>query len=303
MKLFLGCFLLLSACAQAQDSAGLKKTEVIYGRKDGMALTMVVQMPAQPNGKAIINVVSGNWRSVYDMISRYEYRDQLYLKNGYTVFEVLPSSQPKYTIPEEVEDVRRAVRFIRYHAKEYGIDANKIGITGASSGGHLALMVATSDDNIDANAKDIVDRESSRVQAAAVLYPPTDFLNYGQKGFNASASQAILVATGLAAAFDFKRWNDTTRTYVSITDIESKLKIAKQNSPIYAVTADDPPVIIIHGDADMIVPLQQSQTIIQKFEEAKVPHKFIIKKGAGHGWRNTDAEEGDFLDWFNTYLK
>jgi len=296
-------FLLLVLNLQASDTLGFSKKEIIYGRKDGMALMMGMQSPQRANGKAIISVVSGNWRSGYDMLPRFEDKDKIYLNSGYTVFEILTSSQPRYPIPDQVEDVKRAVRFIRYHAKEYGIDPDKIGITGASSGGHLALMVATAGDNKALlNAKDPVDRVSARVQAAAVFYPPTYFLNYGQEGFNASASQMILAATGLTAAFDFKRWNDTTRTYVSITDMDTRLAIAKENSPIYSVTPDDPPVLIIHGDADRLVPKQQSETIIRKLKEAGVPNELIIKKGGSHGWRDSGVEEANFVNWFDKYL-
>lgn len=304
MKTFCCFLLLLSFYAQGQDSLNFTRTEIIYGRKDGVALTMQMEVPKQrPNGKAIINVISGNWRSGYDYMTRLTEGDKIYLNSGYIVFAVIPSSQPRYPIPDQVEDVKRAVKFIRYHAGEYGFDPSKIGITGASSGGHLALMVATADDNANNRSKDPVETVSSRVQAAAVFYPPTDFLNFGQQGFNPAASQAILAATGLAAAFDFKRWNDTTRTYVSITDMETRLAIAKQNSPIYSVTSDDPPVMIVHGDADRLVPMQQSQSIIQKLEEAHVPNKLIVKSGGGHGWRNNEVEQQYFLDWFDKYLK
>ena len=298
--------LLLLVCVtnvQAQDSLSFARSEIVYGRKDGMALMMIRQLPKHSNGRAIISVVNGNWRSDYEMAARFEDKDKIYLNSGYTVFEVLTSSQPRYTIPDEVEDVKRAVRFVRYNGKEYGIDPGKIGITGLSSGAHLALMVATADDKLPTISRDAIDRVSARVQAIAVFYPPTDFLNYGREGFNPAATQAILIATGVAAAFDFKRWNDTTRTYVSVTDIDARINIAKLNSPIYAVTPDDPPVLIIHGDADRVVPKQQSESIINKFEEAKVPNKLIIKQGGGHGWRNSEVEEQNFVEWFDKYLK
>jgi dipeptidyl aminopeptidase/acylaminoacyl peptidase len=111
------------------------------------------------------------------------------------------------------------------------------------------------------------------------------------------------MATGVTAAFDFKKWNDTTRTYTSVTNTEAKLNIAKENSPIYAVSPDDPPVLIVHGDADRVVPIQQSESIIKKFGEAKVPNNFIIKKGGAHGWRNPETELKSFVDWFDKYLK
>ena len=78
--------------------------------------------------------------------------------------------------------MNRAVRFIRYHAKDYTIDPDRIGITGGSAGGHLSLMQGTAGDAGDPKAKDPVDRTSSRVQAVACFFPPTDFLNWGEKG-------------------------------------------------------------------------------------------------------------------------
>jgi len=108
---------------------------------------------------------------------------------------------------------------------------------------------------------------------------------------------------GVAGAFDFKVWNDTTRTYVSVTSMEKKAEIAKEISPVNFVTPDDPPVFIIYGNKDIVVPMQQSESIIAKFKEAKVPCEFMIKDGGGHGWRNREVEEKNFVTWFDKYLK
>jgi acetyl esterase/lipase len=288
----------------AQDTLTYTKSEVIYGRKDGMALTMTVLTPKQkPNGKAIISVVSGNWVSSERSRLRLPEWSQVYIDNGYTVFGVMVSSQPRYAIPDEITDLKRAVRFIRYNAKDYAIDANKIGITGSSSGGHLSLMIATADDITNSKSTDPVDKVSSRVQAAAVFFPPTDFINYGGVNTSGKINQAGLVYAKVAAAFDFKVWNDTTGTYVSITDTDKRLAIAKEISPINSVSSDDPPVIIAHGNKDVLVPKQQSESIITKFKEVNVPCEFIIKDGGGHGWKDMEVEEKIFVDWFNKYLK
>lgn len=288
----------------AQNAVSNLNTELIYGRKDGLALTMFVQSPARSsNGKAIILVESGNWKSSYERALRYLKASAIYTDRGYTIFTVLPGSQPRYAIPDQIADLKRAVRFIRFNAKEYGIDAEHIGIMGFSSGGHLSLAVATADDKIDLNSADPVDHVSSRVQAAVVFYPPTDFLNFGRQSAVPSINKTALILTGVYAAFDFKAWNDTTRSFVTITDDAKKLEIAKQVSPIYSVSPDDPPVLIIHGDKDILVPLQQSESIIKKLEEAKVPNLLIIKKGAGHGWKNGEAEEKSVSEWFDKYLK
>ncbi len=294
----------VTSSVSAADSLNFFKAEVIYGRKDGMALTMTVLTPKQhSNGKAIISVLSGNWVSSERMREGFPEKTQMYIDRGYTVFGVMVGCQPRYTIPDEVIDLKRAVRFIRYNAKEYGIDPGKIGITGSSSGGHLSLMIATADETITPKSTDPVDKVSSRVEAAAVFYPPTDFINFGGPNTSETINQAALVFTGVAAAFDFKYFSDTTKTYVTITDTKKRLAIAKAVSPINEVTPDDPPVLIIHGDKDVLVPKQQSESIIAKFKEAKVPCKLIIKEGGAHGWRNREVEEMSFLDWFDKYLK
>ncbi len=164
-------------------------------------------------------------------------------------------------------------------------------------------MVGLSDDKIDSASKDPINRVSSRVQAVAVFFPPTDFLNWGQPNANLTEAKAALTFAGVISAFDFKEWNDTTKTYKVITDPAKKLQITKQISPVYSVTPDDPPVLIVHGDADKTVPVQQSEMIIQKLKEANIPNQLIIKKGGGHGWKNAEMEEQNFVEWFDKYLK
>ena len=293
-----------AAVGSAQDTLKYTKSEIIYGRKDGMALTMVALKPKQnANGKAIISVLSGNWVSSEKMMGWFPERSGMYVDAGYTVFGVMVGCQPRYPIPDQVKDLKRAVRFIRYNAKDYGLDANHIGITGSSSGGHLSLMIAVTDDIPDPKSSDPIDKVSSRVQAAAVFYPPTDFINYGGVNTNGNINEAGLVLARVAGAFDFKVWNDTTGTLVSITDIKKRWAIAKEISPINAVSSDDPPVLIIHGNKDPLVPMQQSESIIAKFREAAVPCNLIIRDGGGHGWRNREVEEKNFVDWFDKYLK
>ena len=172
---------LATACRGGEQAAFDQKVDVVYGRKFGTALTMDVFTPkANANGAAVVWVVSGGWFSSHEAINP-GFVDEL-LKRGYTVFAVVHGSQPRFTIPEIVKDMNRAVRFIRYHAKDYHIDPDRIGITGASAGGHLSLMQGTAGDTGDKSAKDPIDQTSSRVQAVGCFFPPTDFLNYGKPG-------------------------------------------------------------------------------------------------------------------------
>src|SRR5215212_5031514 len=108
MKSFL-FFLLLFSCyyeqLNAQDTLSFTKTEIIYGRKDGMALTMLMLVPKErPNGKAIISLASGNWVSGYNSAVNFANRSDIYINKGYTVFIVIHGSQPRYAIPNEISD-------------------------------------------------------------------------------------------------------------------------------------------------------------------------------------------------------
>ena len=130
----------LSSNGWAFEASFDRREDVIYGRKFGTALTRDLFTPKKDaSGIGVIIVVSGGFVSSHDSISSGFVKPLT--DRGYTVFTVVHGSQPRYTVPEIVQDVNRAVRFIRYHAKDYGIDPEHIGITGASAGGHLSLML------------------------------------------------------------------------------------------------------------------------------------------------------------------
>jgi acetyl esterase/lipase len=305
MKRLISAALLLSliapAFALAADEPTFdRKQDVIYGRKFGTALTMDVFTPkAGANGSAIVLVVSGGYFSSHDAINPVFLLPLL--NRGYTVFTVVHGSQPRYTVSEIVVDVNRAIRFIRHHAKDYSIDPNRIGITGASAGGHLSLMMGTSGGPGDPNAKDPVDRESSRVQAVACFFPPTDFLNFGAAG--RELIHAKDHGKQFRPAFDYHELDKAENLWVPVTDEQKLREIARQNSPVSHVSADDAPTLIYHGDADTLVPLQQSETIVEKLKAAGVETKLIVKKGAGHGWLSMVSDMDAFADWFDAHLK
>ena len=240
--------------------AATRTRDVIYGRKFGMALTLDVFTPKSgANGAAVIFVVSGGWVSDNQPLNSALLGPFVSepVKRGYTVFAVFHGSQPKFTIPEAVADLNRAVRFIRAHASNYGIDPNRIGITGGSAGGHLSLMQGTAGDLGDAKSSDPVERESSRVQAVACLFPPTDFLNYGGQGKYAFGSGELLMA--FRPAVDVRELDPKTQRLERTTDEKKQLELAAKISPITHVSADDPPTLIVHGDADKLVPIQQAE--------------------------------------------
>ena len=269
-----------------------------------MALTLVQVRPkVKSNHRGIIVVRSGNWVSSYNGIEITSVGIEQYLEKGFTVFVVMHGSQPRYAIPDEVNDLKRAVRYIRYNAEKFGIDPDHIGITGYSSGGHLSLIIATADDIKDAEAQDPVDRVSSRVQAIAVLFPPTDLLNWDGNARNTINAFPLQKLSQVYGAFDFKVMNNRATLLEPITDTTERNAIGKKMSPYYAVTPDDPPVFIIHGDADPVVPLYQSQSIIARFKEVGVANNFVTKKGGSHRGEDMNPEWQQFAAWFEKYLK
>lgn len=300
IKLFVFIILLTGNCYAADIN--FSREELIYGRKDGMALTLVKLSPEKLNGNGIVNIVSGSFVSSMSKLPAYIKNSMVYLERGYTVFIVVHGSQPRYTVPEAFADVKRAIRFVRFNADKFKINANKIGITGASAGGNLALLAALSDDSLEFAKADSIDEVSSRVQAVACFFPPTDFINYGKDNPEDIINENMLRFANVAAAFDFKKWDPKNKVFVSIIDNAERVRIAKSVSPANFVSPDDPPVLIVHGDKDMLVPLQQSVLIISKLKAAKVKNELIIKEGEGHGWTKNEGELKKFADWFDENL-
>lgn len=289
--------LLTGSCSVARSEDVVRRTEdVIYGRKFGMALTLDVFQPVRPNGCGLIFLVNGGWLSskatpLMVTIRPDDYR--LYLDRGYSVFAVVTSSQPKFAIPEQMEDVQRAVRFIRSNANRYGVRPDRLGVLGSSSGGQLALSVATQGGAGKADAPDPVDRESSAVQAVACFFPPTDFLNYGGPSISGVGEGPL---APLRVAFGPR----------ALTE-EGRKTLGREISPIYFVTKQLPPTLIIHGDADKAVPLQQSESFVQSARSVGAANvELIVRPGKGHGWGDFWKSAEDitaFADWFDRHLR
>ena len=268
--------------------------DVVYGQKAGMGLTMDVLQPDENRkGIGIVVLSSGSWKSSKSNLPEQvaEFRKDHWgmglLHNGFTVFVVRHGTGPRFQVPEMVEDIRRSVRFIRLHAADYNIDPDHLGITSGSSGGHLALMVGMTGDDGDPESKDPVERVSCRTQAIVSWFPPTDLINWG-KTDGYSIIQAV-------------RPKLFEEMFGTITDLQAQLKSV---SPIYFTTPDDPPLLLIHGDSDQTVPLQQSEILKTKYEETGLPVKLIVETGGGHTyWDGIEEDYVDVGEWFDQYLK
>jgi acetyl esterase/lipase len=244
--------------------------DVIYGHKDGMALTFDVLRPKiKPNGAAVIFMVSGGWVSTYAPPEQSIERFKDLLDKGFTVIPVRHGSSPKYFIPEIVGDVRRAVRFIRFNASKWGIDPNRLGVFGGSAGGHLSLVLGTASDAGDPGAKEPFLKETDRVASVVAYFPPVDLrpLARGVRGTPPADGRPERFP-----ALNFEK------------------EKAADFSPIVHVSADDPPTLLIHGDKDDLVPISNSKIIYEAFKSNNVKTDFITIEGAGHGFRGEDSK-------------
>jgi acetyl esterase/lipase len=283
-SLLVALLLSLSVVAYARTVEVEIVPDVVYGHKDGMALTFDVYKPkTNANGAAVLFMVSGGWVSTYAPPQQGVARFQDLLDKGFTVIAVRHGSSPKYLIPEIVADVRRAVRFIRYNAKQWGIDPNRLGVYGGSAGGHLSLVLGTASDNGDPNAKEEFLKESDRVASVVAYFPPVDLRQWA-RGLNPPLPKDGKPDRFPALNFEKEK--------------------AADYSPLVHVSADDPPTLLIHGDKDDLVPISHSQSIYEAFQKEHVKTQFITIPGGGHGFRGDDAKRANaaLVAWFEETL-
>lgn len=261
---------------------------IVYGIRGGEDLTIDVLTPKQPNGLAVAVMVSGGWKSG-GAGSLDTWLVSPLLRSGYTVFAVCHISQPKATVMDAITDVNRGIRFIRHHAADYGIDPDCIGVTGGSAGGHLSLMLATLGGPGPADADDPIERESSAVQSVAIFFPVTDLLNLGTSTENpGDGGPPISFVKGFGPdALDMPKWK----------------VIGRESSPIYYVHPDMPPILIHHGDADTLTPLEQSTWFQKRAEEQGVDVTIRVHPGGEHGWLTMPWDIWKFARWFDATLK
>ena len=286
----IGITLMLAVASYAAEPYTVE-SNIVYGMYSGTALLLDVYKPAKPNGYGIIFISGSGWTSplAYDAPElKSNSQSKLYASAlasaGYTVFPVNHRAVPRFRYPAPVEDVQRAVRFIRHNAVRFGIRADRIGASGGSSGGHLVSMLGTMDGQGSPADSDPVERESSKVQCVVARAAPVDFLTGDNGNF------VLGMAKPRGDAHDTAEY----RTY-------------RDASPVTYVTPDDPPFLLMHGDKDESVNFSQSVEMQAKLKAAGVPVKLLIVPGAGHGpafpgAMNPPDYMGEMVRWFDTYL-
>lgn len=273
-----------------------QREDVVIGQVHGVALTADIFLPTGPsNGLALVDIASGAWHSDRGKIEDHR-RAQMYdifCGRGYTVFAVRPGSSTRFTALEMADNVKQAIRWARSRHEEFKIDPERIGLAGASAGGHLACLVSVTGDDGKSNSKDPVQRQGCRVQATVAFFPPTDFLNWDGREFDPKASGPVgMLASRLVFQGSLKEHTDEDL-------IEGLTKI----SPARLVQSQAPPFLFIHGDADPLVPLQQSEVMVEALKKAGIDAELIVKKGGAHPWPTIHEEVAIAADWFDKTLK
>ena len=250
-----------------QTKLGSTEKDITYCTMEGTAIKLDVYYPAQFSAEpwpVVIYVHGGAWQKG-DKSEGAGFRAVDGLQSaGFLVVSINYRLAPQFLFPAQIQDVKCAVRYLRAHAGQYHLNSEKIGVWGGSAGGHLVALLGTSDGTPGWDVGEYLN-QSSRVQAVVDMFGPAD----------------------LTVEFDASNFQ-TARAVFGATDLnDPKLAAA---SPVTYIDPGDPPFLILHGDQDATVPLEQSQILYQRLQVAGVKVQLVMVNGAGHGFAKAGAQ-------------
>ena len=259
---------------------------IVFGEVHGIGLVMDVFTPVgDKNGRGVIDIVSGAMYSDRGKINDHKKGGffGIMCGHGYTVYALRPGSVTKFSAADMLDNIGQGIEWVIQHSQEYNIDPDRLGLMGASAGGYLACMTAVT-------AKE--GRGATHIKAVGVFFPPTDLLRIGPLKINVR-SDDMLGKTFRKLLFP-----------EGVDDLDDEAIESKmgQFSPAQLVTPQSPPFLFIHGDADILVPLQQSKIMVEALRKVDVPAELIVKKGGGHPWPTISEEVQTMADWFDKTL-
>ena len=207
-------------------------------------------------------------------------------RSGYFTVNIEYRLSSEAIFPAQIHDCKCAIRWLRAHAEEYNIDPDRIGVWGPSAGGHLAALLGTSGGVAELEGKGGWQEFSSRVQAVVDFFGPTNFLKMGGTHDDADSPESLLVGGKIA----------------------DKPEMVRMADPITYVTPGDPPFLIIHGEEDGTVPINQSELLHEALKKSGVSVRFVRVKRGGHGFRgDTEPTPGEIdtmvVEFFDQCLK
>ena len=207
---------------------------------------------------------------------------------GYVFASINYRLSGEATFPAQIHDCKAAIRWLRAHADEYHIDPARIGVWGASAGGHLAALLGTSGGNKELEGTGGNPQFSSSVQAVCDHFGPTNLVRMSE----------------MLGQIDIE---NNESLYIG-GPLKKNLEKANLANPITHIKEKTPPFLIIHGDSDVLVPSDQSRILYEALVKAKVTASLHIIPGAGHGFAGATRQQIDEIDrltvdFFNKYLK
>lgn len=235
-----------------------------YAAPDGHELYVDLYLPeGVEHPPLLVWVHGGGWQ----FGDRAPLPTTAFVRDGYAIASVDYRLSPVAPFPAQIHDVKAAIRFLRANAARYAYDATRIGILGVSAGGHLAALVGTTngDEQLEGSVGDDLDQSSS-VQAV-VSY------------FGASNLTTIL---DQSTPFGLKL-RVPGLTLLLGGPLEEKMDLAREASPVFHVDAGDPPLLLLHGDQDPQMPINQSHELYGAYEAMGLDAHFEVVHGAAHG--------------------
>ena len=236
------------------------RKDVVYGTGGGENLLLDLAMPkglTQPVA-GVIWIHGGAWQGGSKNEFEKLIRDSA--RAGYVAISINYRLAPKHLFPAQVEDCKCAVRWLRANAAKLQVDPNRIGVVGSSAGGHLAMMLGAMDSADGLEGEGGSPEASSRVQAVVSFAGPTDL------SVEFPALSRGLVATFLGGPQSEKQ------------------DAARRASPVTYVNAGDPPMLLIQGTKDPLVPHDQAIRMVESLAKAEVHGRVELLIGEGHGW-------------------
>jgi acetyl esterase/lipase len=191
-------------------------------------------------------------------------------KRGFVVASINYRLSGEAVFPAQIEDCRAAIRWLRANAPKYHINPERVGVWGASAGGHLVALLGTSADVKGWDGVGGNTDQSARVQAVCDYYGPIDFLH------NLNPERASKADSPVARLLG--------------GPLKEKEQEAKQASPLTYISRDDPPFLIVHGDQDPAVPIGQSKLLLEALKKADIDVSFVPVKNGKHGGFNADCD-------------
>jgi acetyl esterase/lipase len=267
---------------------GAMYRDLTYCTPDGIAQKMNVFYPKQLSDEPMpitVYIHGGGWTSGDKGSGAGSVDIQELLGRGFIVASLDYRLAPQYKWPSQITDVKCAIRHLRANAATYKLDPNRIGVWGGSAGGHLVAMLGTTDASARFDVGEYGD-QSSRVQAVVDLFGPADL-------------PALLGGPGLVVG----------QSVFGATSRDDPILV--KASPITYISPDDPPFLILQGDKDTTVPLEQSQILYDQLKAGGVNATLVIVKNAGHSFTPVGgaispsrAELTKMIaDFFDKYLK